>query len=205
MVILWSLLQSLKEEKDVFTIRAWKLNVSSCCFMCNQGGWRRARGSFTTCARADTQFRLPEAHCCHRIYLTVGVKRRSMPRAGSECCDNAFSELQRCRGSPGRGRCRRSVGVSFLPVLSLGGCSMLSGMERIASYPEQEMWLQKWNKFLIVMLSSLGFWTSSLLLSLNHLCWPLQFSFVSCEYFGHPALVSVNTNLPFKNRKHSFP
>ena len=124
-------------------------------------------------------------------------------------CDNAsksLSKLKRCRGSPGRGQCRQSVGVFFLPVPSLGRHSTLSGMERLASYPaEQQIWLQKWNKFLIVLLSSLSFRTSSLLLSLNNLSWPVQFSFFSCDHSGHPALKTVNTNLPFKTRKHSFP
>lgn len=47
-------------------------------------------------------------------------------------CDNAsepFNRLKRCQESPKRGWCRQSVGVSFLPVLSLGGCSTLRNEE----------------------------------------------------------------------------
>lgn len=84
-------------------------------------------------------------------------------------CSESFTELQRWGGSPWRGWCRRTVGVSFLPVLSLGGCSTLSGTERLLSSPEQPMWLQKCNKFLVFVLFNLSFWTSSLFLSLNHL------------------------------------
>lgn len=111
MVILWSLLQSLKEEKDVFTIRAWKLNISSCCFVCNQGGWRGTRGSFATCSGSDTQFRLPEAHCCHRIYLTVGAKQHSMLWLGLnavwQCLQWAPKMQRKPRERPVQAKCRR--------------------------------------------------------------------------------------------------
>lgn len=143
--------------------------MTSCYFVWNQGGWCETRGSFATRAGAATQFGFPEACCCGGIYLTVGVKQHCVLWAGFECCVTMLpshsGKLERCRGIPRRDRCRQSVGVSFLPTLSLGECSILSGMERLASYPEQQMWLQKWNTFLIVVLSSLSFWTSSLLLS----------------------------------------
>lgn len=60
--------------------------MTSCYFVCNQGGWCETRGSFATRAGAATQFSFPEARCCDGIYLTVGVKQHCVLWAGFECC-----------------------------------------------------------------------------------------------------------------------
>lgn len=134
------------------------MTKTGCCLVCHQGRMPRAKGRFAR----------PRGCCsvqfCRSRWLgwAVCAVGRGWSNAPSH------SGLQRWRASPWRGWCRRIVGVSFPPVLSLGRCSMLSGMERLLLSPEQPMWLQKWNKFLVFVL--LSFWTSSLFLSLNHLC-----------------------------------